>query len=558
MQLPVTQAEPKQPTYATDTPVDFVVIGSGIAGGSVARELTRNGFAVVLLEQGRKVGPDDMEHDELGAFMWPRWTNDPALSPQTYRKSDSDKLEHRNFAQYARVVGGTTLHFTGNFWRFRPIDFHERSKRGAVAGAELADWPITYEELEPYYTAVEYAVGVSGEVGNDPREPFRSKPFPLPPLNVTGPGVLLEVGAKKLGWSSKAAPMALLSREYKGRQPCHNCGFCLAFPCEWGAKSGANWTMVPEAVASGKCELRSHSFVRKIETDDAGRVTGVIYFDKDKKEIVQKAKAVVLCANGAETPRLLLNSKSNRFPDGLANSSGVVGKHLMCNGNVTLQAEFEHEVNAHKGPVVTRITQEPYELDPKLNLIGGGGFDFRMSVPALIWTLGMPEDGPMWGSAFKQRMRPWFHNSIETLGHTSQLPVATNRVTIDPELTDAWGVPAISITFKEHEHDMRLYKHFQDKGRELLEAAGAKKVPPGQINDAPGSAVHLLGTARMGNDPRTSVVDKYHRAHDVKNLFIVDGSSFVTSGRWQPTMTIQALAFRAADHIAEFARKGEI
>ncbi len=558
MQMPTAQPEPKQPRYATDKAVDFVVIGSGIAGGSVARELTRNGFEVVLLEQGRKVGPDDMEHDELGAFAWPRWTNDSAVSPQTYRKTEADKTEKHMFASYARVVGGTTLHFTGNFWRFRPIDFIEKSKRGGVPGADLADWPITYEELEPYYTAVEYAVGVSGDPGTDPREPFRSKPFPLPPLNAHGPGVLLEIGAKKLGWSSKAASMAILSQPYKGRQPCHNCGFCLAFPCEWGAKGGANWTMVPEALASGKCELRANSYVRKIETDDAGRVTAVIYFDKDKKEIKQSAKAVVLCANGAETPRLLLNSKSNRFPDGLANSSGVVGKHLMCNGNVTSQGEFEHEVEAHKGPVVTRITQEPYELDPKLNLIGGGGFDMRMSVPALMWTLGMPEDGPMWGAGFKQRMRPWFNNAVEAMGHTTQLPQATNTVTLDPELKDAWGVPAIRVTFKEHEHDMRLYKHFQDKGRELLTAAGAKKIHSGELRDTPGNAVHLLGTARMGNDPKTSVVDKYHRAHDVKNLFIVDGSSFVTSGRGQPTMTIQALAFRAADHIADFARKGEI
>lgn len=558
MQLPVTQAAPTQPTYATDSAVDFVIIGSGIAGGSMARELTRKGFDVVLLEQGRHVAPEDMEHDELGAFEWPRWTNDSKLSPQTYRKTEKDTADRHNFAQYARVVGGTTLHFTGNFWRFRPIDFRERSARGDVPGAALADWPITYEELEPYYTAVEYAVGVSGEVGNDPREPMRSKPFPLPPLNATGPGVLLEVGSKKLGWSSKAAPMAILSREYKGRQPCHNCGFCLAFPCEWGAKSGANWTMVPEAVASGKCELRPNSYVRKIETDDAGRVTGVIYFDKDKKEIVQKAKAVVVCANGAETPRLLLNSKSNRFPDGLANSSGMLGRHLMCNGNVISTAEFEHEVAAHKGPVVTRITQEPYELDRKLNLVGGGGFDFRMSVPALMWTLNMPEDGPMWGSGFKQRMRPWFQNSIECLGHTSQVPVPSNRVELDPELKDAWGVPAMRVTFKEHEHDLRLFKHFQGLGRELLTAAGATKIHTGDIPDTPGGAVHLLGTARMGNDPTSSVVDKYHRAHDVKNLFIVDGSSFVTSGRGQPTMTIQALAFRAADHIAEFARKGEI
>ena len=557
-QLPVAEDDAPGKTYPTDTPVDFVIVGSGIAGASVARELTRKGFDVVLLEQGRTVGPEDMEHDELGAFAWPRWTNDPALSPQVYRKTADEKGATQHYAQYARVVGGSTLHFTGNFWRFRPIDFHERSKRGGVPGAALDDWPITYEDLEPYYTAVEYAVGVSGAVNDDPREPMRSKPFPLPPLNVTGPGVLLEVGARKLGWSSKAAPMAILSREYKGRQPCHNCGFCLAFPCEWGAKSGANWTMVPEALATGRCELRPDSYVRKIDTDDAGRVTGVIYFDRHRREIVQKAKAVVVCANGAETPRLLLMSKSNRFPDGLANSSGMLGKHLMFNGGTTSHGEFEHEIHAHKGPVVTRITQEHYELDEKLGLVGGGGFDYRVSVPGLMRTMDMPKNGPMWGSAFKQRMRPWFLNSLEAFGHTTSLPVSTNTVDLDPELKDAWGLPALRITFREHEHDMRLYKFFIDRGHELLLASGAKKVTDNPVHDNPGGAVHLLGTARMGNDPTTSVIDKYHRAHDVKNLFIVDGSSFVTSGRGQPTMTIQALAFRAADHIANFARKGEI
>ena len=557
-QLPIAKDDAPGTTYPTDTPVDFVIVGSGIAGASVARELTRKGFDVVLLEQGRTVGPEDMEHDELGAFAWPRWTNDPALSPQVYRKTADEKGATRHYAQYARAVGGSTLHFTGNFWRFRPIDFHERSKRGGVPGAALEDWPITYEELEPYYTAVEYAVGVSGAVNDDPREPMRSKPFPLPPLNVTGPGVLLEVGARKLGWSSKAAPMAILSREYKGRQPCHNCGFCLAFPCEWGAKSGANWTMVPEALATGRCELRPDSYVRKIDTDDAGRVTGVIYFDRQRREIVQKAKAVVVCANGAETPRLLLMSKSNQFPNGLANSSGMLGKHLMFNGGTTSHGEFEHEIHAHKGPVVTRITQEHYELDEKLGLVGGGGFDYRVSVPGLMRTMDMPKDGPMWGSAFKQRMRPWFLNSLEAFGHTTSLPVSTNTVDLDPELKDAWGLPALRITFREHEHDMRLYKFFIDRGHELLLASGAKKVTDNPVNDNPGGAVHLLGTARMGNDPTTSVIDKYHRAHDVKNLFIVDGSSFVTSGRGQPTMTIQALAFRAADHIANFARRGEI
>ena len=549
---------PTTKTFPTDTAVDFVVIGSGPAGASVARELTRAGFDVVMLEQGKAFGPEEMEHDELGALATGRWTNDPVTQPQTFRSTPNAKATPRPYVQYAKAVGGTTFHFTGNYWRFRPIDFNEFSKRGGVPGAALADWPITYEELEPYYTAVEWAVGVSGEVSNAPGEPARSKPFPMPPLNVHGPGVLLEAGCKKLGWSSRAAPMAILSREYNGRQPCHNCGFCLAFPCEWGAKSGANYTMVPEALRSGRCELRTQSYVRKIESDASGRVTGVIYFDKDKQEIVQRAKAVVLCANGAETPRLLLMSKSNRFPHGLANSSGVVGTHFMFNGGVLSNGEFEHEINAHKGPVVTRITHELYELDPTLNLIGGGGYDFRISVPALFRTMEMPSTGPQWGSEFKQRMRSWFLNSLSSYGHTTSLPVATNSVSLDPVLKDAWGLPAMRVTFKEHEHDLRLYKYFQQRGRELLTAAGAVRIHDVPIRDDPGSTVHLLGTCRMGNDPKSSVVDKFHRAHDVPNLFIVDGSSFVTSGRGQPTLTIQALAFRAADHIAQFAKRGEI
>ncbi len=549
---------PPSKTYPTDTAVDFVVIGSGPAGGSVARELSRAGFAVVVLEQGPAFGPTDMEHDELGGFITGRWSNDPATQPQTYRKTAKDKAQQRPYVQYARAVGGTSFHFTANYWRFRPIDFNEFSQRGNVPGASLADWPITYDELEPYYTAVEWAIGVSGEVSTAKGEPRHSKAYPLPPLNVTGPGVLLEVGAQKLGWSAKAAPMAILSRPYNGRQPCHNCGFCLGFPCEWGAKSGANYTMIPEALKTGQCELRTNSYVRKIETDNSGRVTGVIYFDKDKKEIRQRAKAVVVCANGAETPRLLLMSKSNQFPNGLANSSGVLGKHFMFNGGAISNAEFEHEINGHKGPVVTRITHELFELDPKLGFIGGGGYDFRVDVPAMLRTLSMPGEFPQWGADFKARMKPWLQNSLMSYGHTTSLPVESNTVALDPDLKDAWGLPSMRVTFKEHEHDMRLYKYFQERGRDLLTAAGATKIYDNPIGDEPGSTVHLLGTARMGNDPKSSVVNKFHRAHDVPNLFVVDGSSFVTSGRGQPTLTIQALAFRAADHMAQAAKRGEI
>ena len=296
----------------------------------------------------------------------------------------------------------------------------------------------------------------------------------------------------------------------------------------------------------------------RIETDASGRVTGVVYFDRQRREVRQRARVVFLCANGAESPRLLLMSASSRFPDGLANASGMVGKHLMFNGNSGGGGEFEHEVNGHKGPPVTRIVLDTYDLDPSLGLSGGGGFDFRYPYPPILSALNMPPDGPQWGAGFKAALRRLHTRRAECWGHATSLPVDTNRVDLDPEAKDAWGLPAIRVTFREHEQDMRLYKHMFDRGLELLPAAGATRPwgqPPG---DQPGGAVHLLGTCRMGNDQGTSVVDRFHRAHGVPNLFVVDGSSFVTSGRGQPTLTIQTLAFRAADHASRMARRGEL
>jgi choline dehydrogenase-like flavoprotein len=546
-----------QRRFATTDPVDFVVVGSGTAGGSVARELTRLGHTVVLIEQGKQYTRADFTHDELGVIINNKYANLPPDHIQTWRKTPNDKAEQRHYLLYANAVGGSSMHYAANYWRFRPGDFNEFSRKGNVDGAAMADWPITYDDLEPYYTAVEYAIGVSGQAGVDPDEGRRSRPFPMPPLDLTGPGVLLEVAAKKLGIRALPAPMAIASRPYRGREACHNCGFCWNFPCEWGAKSGTNFTMVPDAIASGRCELRTECKVRMVETDDAGRVTGVVYFDRDRREIRQRARAVFLCANGGETPRLLFMSGTSRFPDGLANSSGMVGKHLMFNGNTGGGAEFEHEVNGYKGAPVTRIVLDTYDLHDK-GFYGGGGFDFRYPFPPIISALNMPPDAPQWGSDFKKTVKRVHNRAVQCWGHTTSLPVPTNAVDLDPEAKDAWGLPAIRVTFKEHDADLRMYRHMFDRGLELLKAAGALSTwgnPPG---DDPGLAVHLLGTCRMGNDPRTSVVNASHRAHDVPNLFIVDGSSFVTSGRGQPTLTIQALAFRAADLASQMAKRGEL
>ena len=543
-------------TFKPGETVDFVVVGSGAAGGVMARELSRAGHTVVVLEQGPRLEPADFEHDELKYWFDNGITNSPTRNPQTFRTQPSQQAGPHTALVYARIVGGSSNHFTANFWRFHDIDFDERSRLGSIAGTGFADWPITYRDLEPYYTKVEWEVGVSGLAGASPFDPWRSKPYPMPPLPVKSSGVLMEQGARKLGLHPFPAPMAIASQAYRGRPGCVHCGFCMGYGCEVRAKSSSLYTMIPEAEETGRCEVRPNSYVFRIETSERGRTTGVTYFDDKKREQVQKSRAVVVCANGGETPRLLLNSASSRFPDGLANSSGLVGKYLMFNQGAGAHAEFEHELNEYKSVQVTRVVHDFYDTDPKRGFYGGGGLTSRINPQPAIWALTAAPGMPTWGPEFKARLEA-FPRSMICEGHTTSLPVESNSVSIDPELKDAWGVPAIRTTYRDHPDDLKFAGFLRDRAAEIMEAAGARKVWKEEVVEST-SAVHLLGTCRMGNDPKSSVVDKFHRTHDVPNLFLCDGSSFVTSGRGQPTMTIEALAFRAADHIAQFAKRNEI
>jgi choline dehydrogenase-like flavoprotein len=546
--------------YPNSHAVDFAIVGSGAAGGVMARELSQAGFEVLLLEQGPRLTPAQFRHDELDHWFLSGITSSPAQSPQSFRRDpNGNAVTHRygrNPLWYARTVGGSSLHFTGNYWRFREIDFVEATRLGRIAGTGFADWPISYDELEPYYTKVEWDVGVSGLAAAHPGEPRRSRPYPMPPLPVKSSGVLFERGARKLGLHPFPAPMAINSQLYRGRPGCGHCGFCHGFPCEYTAKSSTLFTMIPEAEATGRCEVRPDSFVTRIEIDAAGRARGLTYMDAEHREQFQSARAVIVCANGAETPRLLLMSESSRFPHGLANSSGLVGKYLMFNYSTRTGAVFEHELNEFKSVQVTRVLHDFYESDPKRGFYGGGGLDARIGPQPAMWALRAGDEGPSWGAAYKARLAD-FPRSMVIAGHGTSLPLASNSISLDPLLKDAWGQPAIRVTYRDHPHDLANAKFLQERSVEIADAAGALKVYRGPVVEQDFS-MHLLGTCRMGNDPQTSVIDRYHRTHDVKNLFLCDGSSFVTSGRGQPTMTIQALAFRAADHIAQFARRGEI
>ncbi|MGA7413840.1 MAG: NAD(P)-binding protein, partial [Bryobacteraceae bacterium] len=279
-------------TFPTSEPVDFLVLGAGAAGGVVAKELSTAGFNVVVLEQGPYLREKDYTHDEIKYTILPGLTNDPKTQPINYRRSEADTVKPMKAIEYGRQVGGGSVHFTGNYWRFHESDFHERSLFGNVAGAELADWPITYADLEPYYTKAEYELGISGLAGANPFEAPRSKPYPLPPMPVKSSGVLFDQATKKLGLHPFPAPVAILSQPYRGRAACVNCGFCESFGCEMRAKSSTLVSVIPTAEKTGRCEIRPNSYVRKIETDDNGRATGAVYFDANRREVFQRARAV--------------------------------------------------------------------------------------------------------------------------------------------------------------------------------------------------------------------------------------------------------------------------
>jgi choline dehydrogenase-like flavoprotein len=547
-------------TFPTAEPVDFLVVGAGAAGGVVAKELATSGFSVVVLEQGPYLRETDYSHDEIKYVAQPGLTNDPKVQPITFRPSEADQARPMKAIEYGRQVGGGSVHFTANYWRFHESDFRERSLFGEVRGAELRDWPIAYADLEPYYTKAEYELGISGLAGANPFEAPRSKPYPLPPMPIKSSGVLFDRATKKLGLHPFPAPVAILSQPYQGRAACVNCGFCESFGCEMRAKSSTLVSVIPVAEKTGRCEIRPECYVRKIEVNDAGRVVGAVYFDRNRREIFQHAKAIFVCANGVETPKLLLMSKSNRFPNGLANLNGLVGKYLMWDNGALAEGLFEHPLNEYKGIQVTRLIHDYYAADPKRGFYGGGGIDARFDFyPASFALTGLPTDAPRWGSEFKQMFTAYFNRTMSLLAHTTSLAQAKNTVSLDPDVKDAWGLPAVRITSDYHPDDVATMKWALAKQIEILEAAGALKTwsqPFDVIDNMPSR--HLMGTCRMGHDPQTSVVNAFSRAHDVPNLFIVDGSNFVTSARQQPTATIQALAYRAAEHAGQSARRGDL
>ena len=551
--------------YDPSTEVDFVIIGSGAGGGVMAKQLSQAGFSVVVLEQGGwgSYGhEEDANKDELlNRYPAPqdRLLSDPKRQVATFRTNANEKAALFDNS-YGCVIGGGTVTYGASNWRHMPWEFDEASRFGHIAGANIADWPVSYAEMEPYYTQAEWEIGVSGQRLDSPFIAPMSKPYPLPPLSQKGSGALLRVGAKKLGWTVVPNAAAIITLPYMGRAACNNCGMCSGYTCQVKARSSSAVSLLPLAEASGNCEIRANSYVHNIATDDSGKVTGAVYFEtlNNDREVFQKAKAVVLCANGTATPRLLLLSKSKRFPDGLANTSGVVGKNLLSGNTCGATALFDNSLNEYKGCVTGAAVVNFVPNDVKnRGFYGGARMTARGQQSPIEYGLAGPHGAPSWGAGYKKALIEQANRKMQMTNFVSSIPVESNRVDLDPDVKDPWGLPAMRITQKSHDNDLKAIQFFIDRSVDVLKAAGATQVWAGEVRDARGGA-HSRATCRMGNDAKTSVVNKYHRAHDVPNLFIVDNSSFVTGGRNHPTLTTSALAFRAADHLVKAAKAGDI
>ncbi|MDH3593519.1 MAG: GMC family oxidoreductase [Rhodospirillales bacterium] len=509
------------------------VIGSGAGGGTLAHELCEKGIKVVLLEAGKRYSIDDFQNDEWGSFGQLSWLDKRTTSGSWRVAKDFAGLP----TWICKTVGGSTVHWAGASLRLQEHEFKVKSTYGGIAGANLLDWPLTLADLEPYYAKAEDKMGTTRTNG-------------IPGLPGNNNFKVMYAGAKRLGYKGvHTGRMSINSRARDGRGSCQQIGFCFQ-GCKTGAKWSTLYSEIPKAEATGKLDLRSQAQALKIEHDASGKVTGVLYADKDGNQQLQKARAVCVAGNAIETPRILLNSASSTFPDGLANSSGQVGRNYMRHMTGSVYATFPRPVNMYRGTTMAGIITDESVNDPKRGFVGGYEMEtLSLGIPFMAAFL----DPGAWGANFAQAMEGY-----ETMAGMwlvgEDMPQESNAITLHASEKDQYGLPAPNVHFDDHPNDIAMRNHAYKQGSAVYDAVGATatyEVPPYP-------STHNLGTCRMSARAEDGVVNGFGQAHDIKNLFVSDGSQFTTGGAENPTLTIVTLAIRQADHIAKEMTAGNI
>ena len=517
--------------YPQDEEVDFAIVGTGAGGATLACCLAEKGFKVVAFDAGAWWRPlEEFASDEAHQSKL-YWTDE--------RICDGENPLELGSNNSGKAVGGSTVHFAMVSLRFRPEWFKSRSLLGYGA-----DWPLDWREMWGYYRQVEQVLNISGPV-NYPWGPKRPR-YPYRAHELNAAALVLARGAEALGIPWTPTPLATLSAPHGAAHPCVYRGFCVS-GCSTNAKQSALVTWIPRAVAAG-AEIRDLAMVGRIVTNDSGRATGVEYFSEGRWQL-QRAKNVVVAGYAIETPRLLLLSATSRFPDGLANSSGLVGKNFMVQTNQAVWGTMDEEIRSYKGPPSLAITEHWNYTDKGKDFFGGYCYMSQGPLPK-VWAATQNGRG-LWGHQLLDEMQKYNHQAgLKIVGET--LPQERNRITLADE-KDQYGLPVARVTYSLCDNDKRLVAHSLSFMSNALNAAGAKDVWR-ETDDT----CHLGGTARMGNDPLTSVVDADCRSWDIRNLWICDGSVFPTVGGVNPSLTIQAIAMRTADRIAALAARGEL
>ncbi len=559
---------------------DICIVGSGAGASPVAYTLAKAGAKVLVLEKGPWLTEKEFCKDELAISLRdaynPKLTDEQHVIEEEYIDENKQSFWQGEPSSESgwtfwngTVVGGSSNFMSGYFHRLKPIDFRLKTEFGEIAGANVADWPITYEELEPYYAMVDELVGVSGRHVDHPFASPRSTDFSFPPLAELPISSWIDTTAKKLGVQAFPIPRAILSKPAMGRKSCEYSGYCSNYGCASGAKGSGRAALLNHAVVTGNCTIRPESKVYKIATDSRGDISGVLYYDRQGRSHKVTAKYYVVACQAIETSRLLLASTGEKFPNGLANNNGQVGKNLLFSAGGTGQGDFIFEqltkaqVQAltQVGPFINRSLQDWYQIEDK-NFQGitkkgkakGGTLDFLFYQNPIARASGTEFDHNgelVWGEQLKQNLKQEFttYKTLRFEVFNDWLPNDNCFVSLDDKITDKWGDPVAKVRIGYHPHDLQVGEYIAKKGEEFLTAMGAVNVSSSVSGSPPANL--QAGGCRFGNDAKTSVLNKYCQAHEVKNLFVTDASFMPTGGSVPYTYTIYANSFRVAEHIKQ-------